>query len=203
MNNYYRLGKLPLDDIDFLKTEILKTVNLEKQFQWVQLSTTVLDYFDYLFENDRLKIQCYSINGELKRVQKAFYSETGNGFRIHKDGLMCKSAMNIAISCNSEDWVRWYDDDYINSLNPEKRILNQEEKKSRDIEIMDYETVPFIQEVHNEEGDVYIVNTDVYHSYKCLGPKPRIVLQTKFTDFPDIETAFRLLKSKSFKRLIR
>ena len=44
-------------------------------------------------------------------VQKAFYSAPGSGFKIHRDGHCCNSALNIAISCNGSDWVRWYDDE--------------------------------------------------------------------------------------------
>lgn len=202
MNNFILLGKLPNETISFLKNEVIKLIDPNKSFQWVQLNNSIFECFDNIFENNFLEVQKYYVDGIEKRVQKVFYSEKDKGFRIHKDGLHCKAALNIALSCNPEDWVRWYDEDYINSICPEMRILNQDIKKSRDVEIYDYENVPFIEEIHNEEGDVYLVNTDVYHSYKCLGSNPRIVLQTKFKDYPTIEYLHSMLKVKSFKNLI-
>jgi hypothetical protein len=203
MSNYYHLGKLSAESINFFKEQVLSLRNPEKSFQWVQLNENIFNYFDSIFENSELKVQTYFAEGSLKRVQKVFYSEKDKGFRIHKDGLQCKAALNIAISCNDADWVRWYDEDYVNSLDADVRILNQDIKKSRDIEIYEYDSIPFIEEIHNQEGDVYLVNTDVYHSYKCLGPNPRIVLQTKFENFPDIEFLYQKLQKKSFKNLIK
>ena len=51
---------------------------------------------------------------------------------------------------------------------------------SREISLDDPENVPFMQQVNTQEGDVYLINTDVYHSFKCVGNNHRFILQTKF-----------------------
>lgn len=196
--NYCYLGKLPTESIEFFKKELLKQVKDGEGYQWLDFNTTLEEYFDSIFENTDLEIQ--TVDG--RRVQKAFYSEPGHGYRIHKDGIRCMSALNIAVLCNPTDWVRWYDENLINvvgSIN----VLDKPGMTSRDVSIYKYEPVPYIEQRHNEIGDVYLVNTDAYHSFKCVGSVPRIVIQTKFSGFPSIDTIYNSLKEKSFKNLIR
>jgi hypothetical protein len=155
------------------------------------------NYFNSIFINTELKIQYDSEND--RYIQKAFYSEPNYGFRIHRDGIMCKSALNIAVSCNDSDWVRWYDDEVINRLNVETKTV---ESRSRNLEIYDYENIEYVEELHNDIGDVYVLDVDSYHSFKCNGPNPRIIIQTKFAGYPDFQTINKSLTQTSFNNLI-
>lgn len=198
MKNYYYLGKLPKESVDFFRDELLKRKVKNVPYQWIHFDKFLHDEFLKIFVNTTLKIQ---FRGD-QPIQKGFYSDPGHGFRIHKDGLWCKTAFNISLSCNPDDWVRWYDEDYINSIG-KISVLDRKNATSRNIDIMEYEDIPYIEEHRNEVGDVYLVNTDVYHSFKCNGESPRLVLQTKFHGFPDIETVYNSLKDVSFSNLIR
>lgn len=193
---YLKLGKLPKETIDFFLVEILKRKQPDIPYQWIHFDEYLNNEFLKLFTNTELKIQ----RSETRRVQKAFYSDSGHGYRIHKDGFNCRSALNIAISCNADDWVRWYDEDYINSIS----TLEYSNKlgKSRNTNIYEYENTPFIEELRNEVGDVYVLDVETYHSFKCNGDKPRIVIQTKFDGFPNLSTIKESLIKNSFSNLI-
>jgi len=106
---YNKLGKLPIETVNFFLEEILKRKQPNMDYQWIHFDEYLNDKFLQIFTNTELKIQ-YSENKN-RPVQKAFYSEPGHGYRIHKDGFKCQSALNIAVSCNPGDWVRWYDDE--------------------------------------------------------------------------------------------
>lgn len=199
--NYYKLGKLPNEIVSFFRDEILKRKKENIPYQWIHFDKYLNDEFFKIFINENLIVQKTFDNTRL--VQKAFYSDPGHGFRIHKDGIRCKSALNIAISCNSGDWVRWYDENHINTIGS---LVVKKDKKystSRDIDIIDYENVAYIDELKTEVGDVYVLDVDKYHSFKCNGLSPRIVIQTKFDGWPDLETIYQTLKEKSFLNLIR
>jgi hypothetical protein len=43
-----------------------------------------------------------------------------------------------------------------------------------------------------------VLNVDKFHTWHCGGPKRRIVIQTKFDGFPDVETLFDVLKDHKF-----
>lgn len=193
---YLKLGKLPKETIDFFLVEILKRKQPNIPYQWIHFDEYLNDAFLKLFTNTELKIQ----RSETRRVQKAFYSDPGHGYRIHKDGFKCRSALNIAISCNPDDWVRWYDEDYINSIS----TLEYSNKlgKSRNTNIHEYENIPFIEELRNEVGDVYALDVETYHSFKCIGDKPRIIIQTKFDGFPNLSMIKESLTKNSFSNLI-
>lgn len=200
--NYFLLGKLPEDTIKFFLDELLKRKIEGKKYQWIHFDSDLNRIFLELFENNELKIQWNREKDVNRPIQKAFYSEPGYGYKIHKDGLKCKSALNIALSCNDEDWVRWYDEEHINRL-ASVTVLNKVGMTSRDIDINDYESIDFVEEAKTSVGDVYIVNTDVYHSFKCIGDKPRVILQTKFENFPDFDTIKKSLEKSSFKNIIK
>jgi hypothetical protein len=51
-----------------------------------------------------MKVQ-KSIDGKTY-VQKVFYSDPGFVYPIHKDGVKCRSALNIVVQCNDDDWIR-------------------------------------------------------------------------------------------------
>ena len=193
---YQKLGKLPEETINFFLVEILKRKQPDISYQWIHFDEYLNNEFLKLFANTELKIQC----SESRRIQKAFYSDPGHGYRIHKDGFKCQSALNIAISCNSSDWVRWYDEDYINSIS----TLEYSSKlgKSRNTDIYKYEDIPFIEELQNEIGDVYALDVNTYHSFKCIGHNPRIIIQTKFEGFPSFSKISESLSKTSFTNLI-
>jgi hypothetical protein len=196
MMNYMLLGTLPMETVEFFRDELLKRKVKGIPYQWIMFDMFLHKEFLKIFENTELEVQ---FRGN-QPIQKGFYSDPGHGFRIHKDGTQCKTAFNIALSCNDDDWVRWYDDDYINSIG-KLSVMDKKYASSRNVDIMDYENVPFIEERRNKVGDVYLVNTDVYHSFKCAGPEPRLVLQTKFEGFPDIDTVYNSLKTVNFKNI--
>lgn len=194
---YLKLGKLPKETIDFFLVEIIKRKHPNMPYQWIHFDEYLNNEFLKLFTNTELKIQ----RSNIRPIQKAFYSDPGHGYRIHKDGFKCQSALNIAVSCNADDWVRWYDEDYINNIS----TLEYSTKvgKSRDTDIYQYENVPFIEELRNEIGDVYVLDVDTYHSFKCIGDKPRIIIQTKFENFPNFETIKQSLSNNSFSNLLK
>ena len=197
--NYYKLGTLPLEVVNFFKEELLKRKDPFLPYQWIHFDEYLHEEFLKIFTNADLKIQ--RSNSNTKIIQKAFYSDPGHGFKIHKDGSKCKSALNIALSCNKDDWVRWYDDDHINKINSKLKLTNNLFRNygtSRNTDIDDYESVQFTDALHTEIGDVYVLNVDKFHSFKCIGNEPRIILQTKFQGFPDVETIFTSLKENSF-----
>jgi hypothetical protein len=197
---YKKLGKLPLETIEFFKKELLAR-KIDSNYQWIQFDKYLNDKFAEIFSNTELSVQYDPTKNRL--VQKAFYSAPGHGFRIHKDGSHCRSALNIAISCNETDWVRWYDDAIINSFNNNVIATNNiNYGYSRDCNIMEYEEIPYIEELHNEVGDVYTLDVETFHSFKCIGTEPRIVIQTKFHDYPTFSTITESLSKHSFANLI-
>ena len=204
MKYHHKLGKLPKETIDFFLAEILKRKVPNVPYQWILFDKFLNEEFLKIFTNSELEIQWNK--GRIHPIQKVFYSEPNHGFRIHKDGLYCKSAMNIVLSCNDNDWVRWYDEDHINSIASVKtstNIITNNYGNSRDVNIDKYESVKFIEELHNEVGDVYVLDVDTFHSFKCIGASPRIILQTKFEGFPNYETLKQSLMHSSFSNLIR
>jgi len=206
-NNYHFLGKLPADIISFFKIEISQrnqkdnpnVRHITNSYQWVHFDDYLHAEFLKIFNNTDLKIQWWA--EKARPIQKAFVVAPGTGMRIHKDGMNCKSALNIAVSCNPGDWVRWYDEDTINTMG-NVVAKNDGESQSRNVDIVDFESVEYIEELHNSEGDVYIVNTDVYHSFKCNGTSPRIIIQTKFDKCPSFETVKESLTKNSFINLL-
>jgi len=195
--NYIKLGMLADDVIAILKDGVIRQQLPNVPFQWIYPDRALASYFDSIFINTELKIQ-WNMDKQ-QRVQKIFYSAPGAGFKIHKDGTHCKSCLNIAISCNNTDWVRWYDDNYIDSLN--SKMSSGKFGASRNVDIHEYSDIEYVDEYRPSVGEVYLVNTDVYHSYMCNGPEPRMVMQTKFEGFPDIATILKSLKTASFINL--
>jgi len=195
---YKKLGKLPTETIDFFLVEILKRKKPNMPYQWIHFDKYLNYEFLKIFTNTELKIQWDE--NKNKPIQKAFYSDPGHGFRIHKDGFQCNSALNVTVSCNPGDWVRWYDEQYIDSIS--KIDYSDKFGKSRNTSILDYENIPCVEELHTEVGDVYVLDVNTYHSFKCIGDNPRIILQTKFEGFPVLDTIDKSLSKNSFSNLI-
>jgi hypothetical protein len=202
---YYKyLGKLPEETIKFFRTEIAKRKENFKHYQWVHFDNYLNQKYLEIFQHPDLVIRRHQETGI--PIQKAFVSAPGHGYRIHKDGFTKEAALNVILSANEGDWVRWYDETHINSLSPINFGTPETLRGggySRDIDIPDYESVPYIAEYRPEIGDVYIIDTDTFHSFKCNGTKFRIVLQTKFEGFPDFDTLCNKLEHTSFINLIK
>ncbi len=197
---YTKIGRLPDDTISYFRDELLRRKD-SNPYQWIQFGEFLNKKFLEIFENTDLQVQ-WDLRPLYKRpIQKGLYSEPGHGYRIHKDGIRCKSALNIVLSCNDTDWVRWYDEDYINSRYG-LDVTNFAKMTSRNVNCFEYEDVPYISEMRNTVGEVYVLDTDTYHSFKCIGSQPRLVVQTKFDGFPDYSTVLDTLSKKSFSNLL-
>jgi len=199
-NHYHHLGKLPPETISFFKEEILKRMDTLDNGH-VQFDEFLNKKYLEIFSNPELKVQYWK--EQQRYIQKGFVMAPGGGLRIHKDGTRCKAALNIAIQCNPGDWLRWYDEETVTKLGKETLAnYGYSGSLTRHVDIDDYESIDYIEESRVSEGDVYIVNTDVYHASKCTGPSNRIILQTKFEGFPDFETLVSELTNQSFSNLI-
>jgi hypothetical protein len=200
-SNYYKLGMLPPNIVENFKKEILKNKIFNKNYYWIQFNECLEEMFLSLFKSLPLKIQ---FNPETnRRVQKIFYSNPGYGYRIHKDGIKCKSALNIAISANESDWVRWYSDDVIYNLENNDIKVSNVWGYSRDTNLKEYEDIPYIDELKTISGMVYILDVDKFHSFKCNGPEPRIIIQTKFENFPSLLELKEKINFSLFKNIER
>lgn len=180
---YKVLGNLDHKIIDQLESMIMKLHNPNTLgFQRIEFNNNLIDFLKDIFFNVPLTVQ----HNGTRLVQKAFYSDPGTTYPIHKDGLCCLSALNIAVSSNSDDWVRWYDDDLINQLSNVENIRGKY-GVTRNTNIENSKKVPFIEEYIPKKGDVYILNVDQFHTWHCGGPNPRIIIQTKFDGYPSFE----------------
>lgn len=128
---------------------------------------------------------------------QVFITPPGDGFEIHKDGLEKRSAINILIQGSELDWTRWYSDETVETQyggtvamsTPENTSAN---RYSRNIgNLPNYPTIPCIDELTGiTSGTIYLVNTNVYHSFFNNGNDYRIVLQTNFTGNPSIQQLY-------------
>jgi hypothetical protein len=189
--NYQLLGRLPPEKLQSLKQFIL---NRMKPVPWQVIYDDFLQVeFAKLFNNTNIEIDADGKN------QKVFVAAPGHLYGIHKDGIDKKSALNIAISCNETDWVRWYTDSAVEYAGGELKVFNdQQYRMSREISLDDSENVPFMQQVNTQEGDVYLINTDVYHSFKCVGNNHRFILQTKFAGNPSFDQLVEKITAENF-----
>ena len=108
------------------------------------------------------------------------------------------SAVNIAVETNPGDWTRWYDDEAVESRSVVNELVNAQGYKTRNSNILNIEEVPFVEEYTPATGDVYTLDVNTFHTWKCVGPSNRIILQTKFEGFPDFQTITESLSVKSF-----
>ena len=190
--NYIYLGRLKPEVVEQFK-KMVSSKMTDELYHWVYLTRDDHEYYKSVFNHPVIE-KC--------KAQKALVSTPDHGFRIHKDepGTLC--ALNVIVNCNPTDWIRWYDEAYIDSIAKVENIelmKNGKPMRSRNIQITAYDYIPYVDEVINQQpGDVYIVNTDKYHSFKCEGPDTRIVIQTKFSHCPSIEDLAEDVKNNIF-----
>jgi hypothetical protein len=185
MNVHHKLlGTLSIEIIEQLKSMILKHHNdkTTKKFQRIEFDEEILNYLNTIIITD-MKVQ-KRIDG--KYVQKVFYSDSKFVYPIHKDGIKCRSALNIVLQCNDDDWTRWYDDDLIleQSELQSLKFANGNSSRETSLPVDVIENMQFVEEFKSKVGDVYIIDVNTFHTWKCSGPNPRIIIQTKFDDFP-------------------
>ena len=193
--HYYRIGKLKKEIVQEMLAAVLEKSEPSKGYHWIEFDDNLNSMWNNIWENKDLKVRRW----DNKWIQKAFYSPVGKGWKIHKDGIDCKVALNIALQSNESDWVRWYDEELINDL-ADINVTDGDKGKghSRNIPINEYEDISFIDELKVEQGEVYLVNTDVFHSFYCGGPKDRVIVQTKFQNNPDWNTVLENVKKSNF-----
>lgn len=194
---YKKLGNLNIEIILHLEKMIMNYHDKDKKgFQRIEFDNEIYNFLKDIFQGIKLKLDRTST----RIIQKAFYSDSGIFYPIHKDGFQCRSALNIAIRTNHDDWVRWYTDDVINSLGNIKKI-ETDQGKTRNTNIKNIKDVPYICEYKPKIGDVYILDVDSYHTWHCSGPDYRLIIQTKFANFPSFEDLKKSIKSENIKYL--
>lgn len=183
--HYTRFGKISQDMIDPIK-DLVSNRSLsayrDRDLDVMMLPKHITHglysaIFPKDFETDEVQI-CHS---------KVLITMPEGGWWIHKDGKDKNVAFNIVLQCNPEDWVRWYSEEEIEKLGLPVFRSNSSQSSSRDVLYKNYENTPFELEIHNEPGDVYLVNTDKYHTFKNKGTQVRLVIQTKFKPNPTFE----------------
>jgi hypothetical protein len=183
--NYKFLGRLPVELLQDIKTEILKKVDeAPTTYQVVQIEKSVTTQFHKLLFPDQFNSEQFAIPHS-----KVFITPPGTGCSwIHKDGIDRKCAINVLVDCNPSDWVRWYNDV------PGGKIIqpNGPNFASRDLTNIKFpETIVPDEEVTNQSpGDCYLINTDVFHFFRNNGSNYRLLIQTKFESNPSIEEVY-------------
>ena len=202
--NYVKLGKLSEEVISDIRDYVLNLKD-NRAYQHIHFTQMLHDKFMSVFTNTEYSVGWVPAVNDLphRPAQKVFYTEPGSGFTIHKDGVKCRSALNIALQANKGDWVRWYDDELISGISTYEPQLHNVGIYSRDTNIENYGEIDFVDELHVETGDVYVLNVDKFHSFKCVGPHPRMILQTKFRGYPSFEDLSKSLLNNSFSGLIK
>ena len=193
------LGTLPIEIIEKLKSMILKYHDDQttKKFQRIEFDEEILNYLKTIIVTD-MKVQ-KRIDG--RHVQKVFYSDSEFVYPIHKDGVKCRSALNIVLQCNDDDWTRWYDDQTILSADKPQTMIFSNGNSSRETSLSSdiIENMKFVEEFKSKVGDVYLIDVDTFHTWKCSGPNSRIIIQTKFDGFPTFD---QLCQKISFDNII-
>jgi hypothetical protein len=180
--NYKFLGRLSVELLDGIKTEILhKITEAPLTYRIVTIDKHIIQEFHKLlfsnqFNNDKFKVD----------HSKVFISPPGTGCRwIHKDGIDKKCALNVIVDCNPTDWVRWYNEIPNGKITQPKgtNIASRDLTNIRFPELISYD-----EEVTDQQpGDCYLINTDVFHFFRNNGSNYRLVVQTKFSPNPSIE----------------
>lgn len=194
--NYKFLGRLPVELLQDIKTEILKKVDeAPTTYQVVQIEKSVTTQFHKLLFPDQFNSEQFAIPHS-----KVFITPPGTGCSwIHKDGIDRKCAINVLVDCNPSDWVRWYNDV------PGGKIIqpNGPNFASRDLTNIKFpETIVPDEEVTNQSpGDCYLINTDVFHFFRNNGSNYRLLIQTKFESNPSIEEVYARIQEAGLNGL--
>ena len=184
--HHHLLGTLSTEIVDRLKTMILdlKDPDNHDRFQRIEFDDQLVNYLKTIVVSD-LEVQ-KNIDGT-RLIQRAFFSAPGYVYPIHRDGVRCRSALNIIVDCNPDDWTRWYGDSVIeeqtkNLITIEKSniVTSRETDLSQDV----IKTLEYDEQFRGKPGDVYLIDVDSFHTWHCSGPGNRIVIQTKFQGFP-------------------
>lgn len=183
--NYKFLGSISPSILDNIRLNVTSRRNLNKQFE-VIFPEHISQFYYTLFPLEFQSIVEHS---------KVFVTAPGYAYPIHKDGYDRKCALNVVIDCNPSDWVRWYTTDNIIAAGGIETLEHGyyhdgTEYHSRNVKIKNVESVQPIEEIHNQVGDVYLVNTDVYHTFKNNGNSDRLIIQTKFKDNLSIDEVY-------------
>lgn len=197
---YKQLGILPEYIVDDLESMIMDLHSKDETgFQRIEFDQKIINKLKNLFKDVKLTIQK---NHQGILVQKAFYSDSGITYPIHRDGFRCMSALNIAIRTNDNDWVRWYDSNLIDQLGQTNSQTNSQGNSTRNTDIKNIESVNYLCEFRPQKGEIYLINVDRFHTWHCGGPDYRLVIQTKFEGFPDIETVYKSVNEDTFKSIL-
>jgi hypothetical protein len=196
--NYKFLGQIPVEVLDEIKQEILSRVaEAPTAYRIVSIDLNIVKRFHALLFPESFNTSNISVNHS-----KVFISPPGTGCRfIHKDGIDKRCALNVIVECNPEDWVRWYSDSEIERrggkiIQPAHTVI-----ASRDITNISTPTeIPFIQQVTAQRpGDMYLINTDVFHFFRNQGSNYRLLIQTKFSPNPSIEEVDQRIQQVGLK----
>lgn len=188
--NYKFLGRIPPELLVEIKAEIFNRVEeAPRLYRIVSINPDVVKQFHSLLFPKTFNTDHISVNHS-----KIFISPPGTGCRfIHKDGIDKRCALNVLVDCNPTDWVRWYSDAEIAQLGGKIEQPTETTIASRDIRnITKAVDIPYIEEVTNQQpGDIYLINTDVFHFFRNQGSKYRLLIQTKFNSNPSIDEVAR------------
>lgn len=199
VKHFKKIGKFDKQILANLKSIVNRFPEKKSPALW-NYFPEIEHYLTFILGDQKLKI---SRNEKDLASIKLFVSDPDDGMGLHKDGLKNKTAMNICVDANPDDWIRWYDDDVENSY--EKEIAKRFDGKilaSRNLLCDDWKNLDrHIAEYSPEPGELYLVNTDVYHSFYCSGPNKRRVIQIKFEGWPDIDTVEKNLILTNIKGL--
>ena len=200
MKKHHLLGTLPEKTVEQLKIMILnlKDPNNHDKFQRIEFNEQLINYLKTIIISD-LEVQKNVDNMGTRWIQKAFFSSPDYVYPIHRDGLKCRSALNIIVDCNPDDWTRWYIDSAVDeqtkkmiTIEKSNGISSRETDLPRDI----IETLEYDDQFHGKPGDVYLINVDSFHTWYCSGPNDRIVIQTKFRGYPTFDNLIELFVDK-------
>ena len=89
---------------------------------------------------------------------------------------------------------------FMNNI-PIKTLINNK-GSSRNTDIFNYDNISFVEELTEQQpGDVYIVETNNWHSFKCVGRETRIIIQTKFEGQLSCDEIYETLLKNSFRNI--
>lgn len=196
--NYKFLGRIPVEILQEIKQEILiKVREAPTTYRIITLDSDIIKQFHSLLFPQEFNTDRLSINHS-----KVFISPPGTGCRfIHKDGIDKRCALNVIIDCNTSDWVRWYSDLEIDQRGGKIVQPAYTQIASRDItNLANPSEIPCTFQVTEQQpGDMYLINTDVYHFFRNQGSNYRLLIQTKFSPNPSIEEVYEHIQQIGLK----